>query len=36
MENPTVTILPLIWSNQNVLEEFNYDEIAVIIDDIFF
>jgi len=26
--------LLLIWSDQNVLEGFNYDEIDVIIDDI--
>ena len=31
---PLLKDLPLIRSNQNVLEGFNYDEIAVIIDDI--
>ena len=32
---PLLKDLPLIRSNQNVLEGFNYDEIAEIIDAIY-
>ena len=34
MENTLLKDLLLIRSNQNVLDGFNYDEIAEIIDDI--